>query len=72
MEAEGLTRVLSGVCDCAHVGRVVREVSIATLQIKGCLRVRGSSENYFSQRPRGMLVRDFVKILRNNPDCHKQ
>lgn len=31
VEAEGLTRVPSGVCDCAHGGRVVKEASIARL-----------------------------------------
>lgn len=31
VEAEGLTRVPSAVCDCAHGGRVVKEVSIAGL-----------------------------------------
>ena len=38
VEAEGLTRVPSGVCDCAHGGRVVKEASIA-----GLFRLRGIS-----------------------------
>lgn len=31
VEDEGLTRVPSAVCDCAHGGRVVKEASIAGL-----------------------------------------
>lgn len=38
VEAEGLTRVPSAVCDCAHGGRVVKEASIA-----GLFRSRGIS-----------------------------
>lgn len=38
VEDEGLTRVPSAVCDCAHGGRVVKEASIA-----GLFRSRGIS-----------------------------
>lgn len=38
LEDEGLTRVPSAVCDCAHGGRVVKEASIA-----GLFRSRGIS-----------------------------
>lgn len=38
VEAEGLTRVPSAMCDCAHGGRVVKEASIA-----GLFRSRGIS-----------------------------
>lgn len=38
VEAEGLTRVPSAVCDCAHGGRVVKGASIA-----GLFRSRGIS-----------------------------
>lgn len=38
VEDEGLTRVPSAVCDCAHGGRVVKEPSIA-----GLFRSRGIS-----------------------------
>lgn len=46
MEAEGLTHVPSGVCDCAHGGRVVKEASIARLYKSRV--ISGQSANPFS------------------------
>lgn len=61
VEAEGLTRVPSAVCDCAHGGRVVKEASIA-----GLFRSRGisgsdvackSDKSNFSEKQREWVVK---------------